>query len=242
MAYPGRRPRQPGGSTVLSRSFVFLPVVLLGFLCHAETVRAENFELRVIPYREAYPHERDGSTVRKASEAGVDLATWKDPMVVVSLRNGRLFHLFYTAVAGAPDPRPYVIQRARRTVREYRSAADTSPGVTVTYLVEAFKMDRGEMKRADQHIGTFSLGSYYRREVHKELEIGFGEIPGVAAGTSWPFERKILYKKIHHYDPDPTTFEQVRFLSSKKWTYEVSFDRKGSFSLRAPQLGISLPQ
>lgn len=108
-------------------------------------------------------------------------------------------------------------------------------------MVEAFKMRYGKMKKADQHDGTFSLGKYERREILKECEIGFAEVPGIAEGEEWPFDPGYLYHEIQPYDSDRTVFDQVNFTRSVKWTLSVSLERDGTYSVRSPEFGFDAP-
>ena len=178
---------------------------------------------------------------QRARSVGLDLAQeHADPVVALKRTDDRLFYVFYKTVEEAFGGREYVIQRIRRTERTWASP-DAAPEETVTYQVECFKLLGGAQKRADQHHGSYGIEDGHRREVVKEYEIGFGEIPGTCEGTAWPFDRGILFKYLDEYGPERGTFDAVRFDASVTWSLTVSLDAQGGYAVRAPELGIDVP-
>ena len=91
-----------------------------------------------------------------------------------------------------------------------------------------FKTYAGALKRADEHHGSFAIRDNHRREVVKEYEIGFGEVPGVCEGTAWPFDDDRLFEYLQRYQEDPGLYSQVTFLEATPWTLDVSFGADGS--------------
>jgi HEAT repeat protein len=183
--------------------------------------------------------ERD--VYKRAKSVGIDLArSQSDPVVGMTWTGDRLFYVFYKTVEEAFADRPYVIQRIKKTQRTW-AAPDAEPAETVTFQVEAFKLLGGAQKRGDQHYGSYGIKEWHRREVVKEYEIGFGEVPGQCEGTDWPFDHGILFEYVKEYGPERDTYDAVRFQSSVTWSLSVSLDRDGSWYVRAPELGIDLP-
>ena len=163
--------------------------LLLAVPVHAKD---QPIDLRLLPLAEGLPKNLEKSTVFKtALSAGVDLRKPSHPIVVASYRGGSLFHLFYKSTENAFGNRPYLIQRMKRVRRSWKSA-DAKPEETVEYKVEVFKTIAGALKRPDTHWGDYGIGAYQRREVIKEYDIGFGEIPGVCEGELWPYDKEAL--------------------------------------------------
>jgi hypothetical protein len=200
-----------------------------------------TFSLRLVPIRQGISEDREARRVKQAAELGIDLENPEHPLLVHSFRNGRLFYVFYKTVERAEGSQAYLLQRIRKTERFYASASDGNPKTQVTYLVEAFKLRDGGLKKADEHYASYGLSNWYKREVVKEYEIGFGEIENVATGAAWPFENRILYKAIQPYGPDRTLYDRVQFTQSKAWTLEVTFDRLGRYSVRSEAFGFDAP-
>lgn len=178
---------------------------------------------------------------KEASKVGIDLAQPKHPLVVAAFAKGRLFYVFYKATEEAFGDRPWVLQRIRKVERTWATAG-APPDEKVTWQVEAFKTQAGSLKSADQHFGSFALRDAHRREVVKEYEIGFGEIPGHAAGTTWPFAANTLFHMLQPYGDEPGLFEKVAFTNARRWTLTTSFGKDGTWSLACPELGIDLPK
>ena len=178
----------------------------------------------------------------EAREAGLDLLKPNHPLLPHAYQNGKLFYVFYKTTEEARGPQQYLLQRIRKEERYYSSPSSRTPRTVVTYLVEAFKLRDGSLKKADQHYGSYSLGNNFRREVIKDYEIGFGEIDGLATGTAWPFDNTILYKAIQDYGPERTLYNKVRFTQARKWKLTVSFDRTGSYSIRSAAFDFDAPK
>jgi hypothetical protein len=199
---------------------------------------AASFQLTLVPLRQGYESEASQDSYRKFLKNGLNLQEWIDANVVADYRNKKLLQLFYTTVTDPSGGQRPLIQRSKRTIKEYRSASDTRPAITTDYMVEVFKTKNGKMKRPDRHHGIFPLGKWYRREIVKELEIGHGEIRGGMSGQEWPFGGKTLYRQLQPYSPKPDLYEAVLFSQSKRWTIDVRLNGHGAFSVSAPELDI----
>jgi hypothetical protein len=175
-----------------------------------------------------------------ASRVGLDLSYPKHPLLACAYRDDRLFYVFHKTVDNALGDRPYLLQRIRKTVRGW-TAPQGEPEVEVTYLVEAFKTFAGSQKRADQHYGNYGLKDYHRREVVKEYEVGYGEVPERCEGTNWPFEPGMLFERLQPYDKKRGIYDKVRFSRSLKWSLTVTLGEDGRFAVRARELGIDVP-
>lgn len=182
---------------------------------------------------------KETNTWKEAHKVGLDLANPEHPLVATALANKRYFYIFYKVLEGVVSDRPYVIQRIKKTVRNWTSLEEP-PEETITYQVETFKLRGGTLKRADQHYLSFGLRGYVKREIIKEYEIGIGEIPGDAEGTSWPYESRILYKLNQPYQEEAELYDSMEFSKALTWTLAARFDAK-EFSLKVPELGVDLP-
>lgn len=208
---------------------------------------APTIDLRLVPLLDGLRAEApDGDLTRiaenrigkEAAKVGLDLQKLAHPYVVHDLRRGRLFYLFYKNVENAFGDRPYVIQRIKKTERTWAPGAAV-PAVKVTWLVEAFKTTGGQLKGgSDQHFGSFGLGDAVRREIDKECEIGFGEIPGLCAGPEWPLDPKKLAVVLQAYQADAGVYDRVQFARSRQWRLLASFGKDGSSAVLCPELGI----
>jgi hypothetical protein len=216
-------------------------VVSLGSVALPAAVGAESgLRLRLVPVAQGVSDEPD--IIDAGQAAGVDVRQPAHPLLIHAYAGGRLFYVFYKTVDEATGPKQYLLQRIHKTERFYASPDDRNPRVQESYLVEAFKLRDGTLKRPDQHFGSFGLGDCYRREVVKEYEIGFGELEGVATGDEWPFQRRFLYHAIHSYESDRSLYDQVKFTQSKRWTLKVTFDQGGSYCVSCPELGFDAPR
>lgn len=171
---------------------------------------------------------------------GVDLARPPHPIVAYRWTGERLYYLFYKTTENALGDRPYLIQRVRKIERAWKTA-DAAPEEKVTWQVEAFKTRGGELKSPDRHFGSFGLNGNHRREIVKEYEIGFGEVPGVCEGRTWPFDPEKLYRMLQAYQEDEALFAQVTFSRACRWTLTVTFDGTGSYSVHSPELDFDAP-
>lgn len=183
---------------------------------------------------------RETSTYKEARRRGVDLEKPTHPLLAARFDGSRLYYVFYKTAERAFGTRPYLIQRIRKTERTWASAS-SKPVERVTYQVEVFKTFGGELKRADQHFGSFGLRENHRREVVKEYEIGIGEIPGRCEGEGWPYEPKYLSKIPHPYDEERGMYDDVKFLAKTDWSLTVSFGADGSWRVASPELGFDAP-
>ena len=178
---------------------------------------------------------------KTAKKAGVDLEDPPHPLVAASYREGRLFYVFYKVAESAIGDRPYILQRIKKTERTWATADQVEPDVRTTWQVEVFKTRAGAIKRPDEHYGSYGLRDNHRREIVKEYEIGFAEVPGICEGTNWPFARNRLFEYLQRYQEDPGIYPQVRFLAATRWSLLVSFGADGSWAVRSPELGIDAP-
>ena len=167
------------------------------------------------------------------------LARPPHPIVAFSRKGDRVYYLFYKTTENALGDRPYLIQRIKKTERAWKTR-DAAPEEKVTWQVEVFKIRGGELKSPDQHFGSFALEDNHRREIVKEYEIGFGEVPGVCEGKAWPFEDGTLYRMLQEYQEEEGLYGQVRFSRSRMWTLTVDFDGRRC-SVRSPELGFDAP-
>jgi hypothetical protein len=200
--------------------------------------------LRLVPVAEGIAGEtfrREPRILATGRKAGVDLRRPDHPLLVQCYSGGRLFYVFYKTVEQASGSKRYLIQRIRKIERYYTSPDDQAPEIRETFLVEAFKLHGGALKRADQHFASYGIDGYYKREVVKEYEIGYAEIEGVASGDEWPFGADVLYEPIQDYQEDRTLYDRVKFTDSKHWVLRVAFDRSGSYSVESPELGFAAP-
>ncbi len=212
------------------------------FLLFAGASEKATLELRLVPIADGLPADT-AKLQQVASSVGVDVTEPDHPLVIAACRDGTVFFLFCKTVDNAFGDRPYLIQRIKKTVKEYDEEGDSEPRTTVTYQVEVFKTICGTVKGGgDEHYGRYGLSGCHRREITKEYEIGFGEVPGQCTGRDWPFSATSLYKLLEPYGPDPTTYERVRFSNSRKWSLSVTLAEDGSFSVRSPEFGFDLPE
>lgn len=224
--------------------------LLLPFLLAVAGAEEPMPAIRLVPLRDGFRAAApDGNLARigetdlakTALAAGVDLARPPHPIIAWGRKDDRLFYVFYKTTGNALGDRPYLIQRIKKIERAWK-APGAAPEENVTYQVEVFKTIGGELKRADEHFGSYALGDNYRREVVKEYEIGFGEVPGVCEGKAWPFDAGTLYRMLQEYQADEGLFPQVKFERTCKWTLAVSFGATGHFSVSSPELGFRAPE
>ena len=212
----------------------------------------EAIELRLIPivqgnrdssFGEEPERFRQTPVYQAAQKSGVDIADPDDPLVICRFKNRRLFYLFYNLAMNVPGltdeaGEPYLIQRIKRTVTDFSPGGE--PSVKVDHSVEVMKTKGGRMKRTDQHFGSFGIYEFQKRRIVKEFEVGVGEIEGIAKPGAWPFDAKLLFKRIQPYQKESAAYEKCRFTNSKKWTLTVEFDALGNYAMTSPELGIEL--
>lgn len=179
---------------------------------------------------------------KQAARVGVDLAEPPQSHVVHRFANARLFYVFYKVAEEAFGEQAWVLQRIKRTERNWDAPDDPEPEVKVTYQVEAFKLRDGALKRPDQHYGCYGIGNRHRREIVKEYEIGFGSVPGKAEGIDWPFDDGILFKVLARYGPSSEVYDRVAFTAATPWTLSVTLEADGDYRVAAPELGFAVPE
>lgn len=234
-----------------------LPFVLLGFVlvvaapAQSPTSTSTNppLQLRLVPLLDGLLEDTKGDVAaiatsdvgKEAAKVGLDLAKPPNPYAVAAYKEGRLFYVFYKTTEEAFGDRAWVLQRIKKIERTWKTA-DAEPEEKVTFQVEAFKTIGGSMKGSDQHYGGYSLRGAHRREVVKEYEVGFGEVPGTAAGAGWPFDRKRLFHMLQPYEGDSSLYDRVKFHASRRWTLTATLASDGSHRVHSPDLGIDLPK
>ncbi len=232
-----------------------LPFVLLAFVlvvaAPAQTTTNTNppLQLRLVPLLDGLLEDTKGDVAaiatsdvgKEAAKVGLDLAKPPNPYAVAAYKEGRLFYVFYKTTEEAFGDRAWVLQRIKKIERTCKTA-DAEPEEKVTFQVEAFKTIGGSMKGSDQHYGGYSLRGAHRREVVKEYEVGFGEVPGTAAGAAWPFDRKRLFHMLQPYEGDSSLYDRVKFHASRRWTLTATLASDGSHRVHSPDLGIDLPK
>jgi len=228
-----------------------LPLCLFTALAGAPALLcAQSIDLRLVPLRDGLRQEAPGHDLARllecgaateAAKVGLDLASPSHPLFASAFRDGRLYYLFFKSTENAFGERAWLVQRIKKIERTW-AAADAAPQQTVSFQVEAFKTLAGSVKGFDQHYGSFALREAARREVDKEYEIGFGTVAGVADGAGWPFDDTQVYHALQSYDESRDLFDRVAFKSSRRWTLTVSLAQDGSWTVRAPELGIDAPK
>jgi hypothetical protein len=223
-----------------------LPLLFVAALAGAEEPVPA---IRLVPLRDGLRGVAPGNDLARIGETetyktalgdGVDLARPPHPIVAYRRGGERLYYIFYKTTENALGDRPYLIQRIKKIERAWKTP-DAPPEEKVTWQVEVFKTRGGELKSADQHYGSFGLNGNHRREIVKEYEIGFGEVPGMCEGRAWPFDAEKLYRMLQAYQEEEGIFGEVKFKSACKWTLTVAFDAAGGYSVRSPELGFDAP-
>lgn len=181
-------------------------------------------------------------TAKDAARYGLDLAKPANPLIAHAWSGGRLWYVFYKVTENAFGDRPYVIQRIRKTERTWAADDTKTPEEKVTYQVEVFKTMAGTLKQPDQHHGDFGHQDAARREIVKEYEIGFGEVPGACEGRAWPFEAGTLFRMLQAYQTEAGLWDRVAFTAARKWSLTVTLGRDGRYSIVSPELGLDVPR
>jgi hypothetical protein len=233
------------------RGFAIVAVLGVAAWAAAEEVEAPRLpDLRLVSVREGLRDvspkndlARAGETdvAKYASAVGIDLQKPEHTLLAAACKDGRLFYVFWKTTANAFGKRAYVIQRIKKTERTWLSL-DKAPEEKVTYQVEAFKLIAGQIKRPDQHYGSYSLREAVKREIVKEYEIGFGTAPGLAETPTWPFDSGTLFRMMQPYQDQPGLHPQVTFLASRTWRLEVAFDKAGAWRVASPEFGFDAPK
>lgn len=223
-----------------------IAALLVSFLLNSLAAQkgGHPFDLRLQPLLDGRRSEatKEDPVGAEAAKVGLDLSKPDNPVVAAKFADGRLFYVFYKVTEEAFGDRAWVIQRIRKVERTWATADDARPAEKVTWQVEAFKTIGGTLKGGDQHFGSFALRGAHRREVVKEYEIGFGEVPGQAEGAAWPFDIEKRYHLLQAYGEDASLHDKVTFDASRKWTLTVQLAADGSHRVVAPELGLDLPK
>ena len=233
-------------------SFVLVSVFFVGAArAQSTTTPSTNapLQLRLVPLLDGLLEDTKGDLAaiantdvgKEAAKVGLDLAKPPNPFAVAGCKEGRLFYVFFKTTEEAFSDRAWMLQRIKKTERTWKTA-DAEPEEKVTFQVEAFKTIGGSLKGADQHYGGYSLRGAHRREVVKEYEVGFAEVPGLAAGADWPFDRKRMFHMLQPYEGDSSLFDRVKFHASRRWTLTATLASDGSHRVHSPELGLDLPK
>lgn len=196
--------------------------------------------LDLAPRREPTKHA-DSELGKLAAAVGVDLMQPDHPLVAAKFDGKRLFYVFFKTTENAFGDRAWLLQRIKKTERTWHEGA-SAPEEKVTWQVEAFKLMNGALKRPDQHHGSFALRGAKRREIVKEYQIGFGELPGVAAGEAWPFALERLFELIQPYQEAKGRFDDVQFTASRTWSLTVAFAADGAWRVASPEFDLDAPR
>lgn len=182
---------------------------------------------------------RATDTYKTATRYGIDPFQDLFGYVAVRKRRAGWFYLFHNTVSSDP-PCDYFVQRIHKRVSDYASR-DGEPKVSDLYLVEAFKNQGGQLKRPDQHYGSFSLRNFERRLIEKTIEIGEpARDDDQQESAPWPYDSGKLAFTIQPYDASRDRYDAVRFRRSVAWTLRVELDATGQFRLQASELGIDI--
>lgn len=233
-------------------SFVLVSlVVVVAATAQTATATSTNAppQLRLVPLLDGLLEDTKGDLAaiattdvgKEAAKVGLDLAKPPNPFAVAGCKDGRLFYVFYKTTEEAFGDRAWMLQRIKKVERTWKTA-DAEPEEKVTFQVEAFKTIGGSLKGSDQHYGGYSLRGAHRREVVKEYEVGFADVPGLAAGADWPFDRKRLFHMLQPYEADSSLFDRVKFHASRRWTLTATLASDGSHRVHSPELGLDLPK
>jgi hypothetical protein len=233
-------------------SFVLVSlVVVVAATAQTATANSTNAppQLRLVPLLDGLLEDTKGDLAaiattdvgKEAAKVGLDLAKPPNPFAVAGCKDGRLFYVFYKTTEEAFGDRAWMLQRIKKVERTWKTA-DAEPEEKVTFQVEAFKTIGGSLKGSDQHYGGYSLRGAHRREVVKEYEVGFADVPGLPAGADWPFDRKRLFHMLQPYEADSSLFDRVKFHASRRWTLTATLASDGSHRVHSPELGLDLPK
>jgi hypothetical protein len=234
---------------VMRRGSKWFVCTMLTAAALAQTPAIERPALRLIPLADGMREDAPGKDLarfhetacgKEAAKVGVDLLRPANPLVAADFQKGRLFYVFYKVTEEAFGDRAWIVQRIKKTERTWPNAG-AEPETKVTWQVEAFKTMAGELKGADQHFGSFGLRDAHRREITKEYEIGFGDVPGKATGAAWPFAADKLFHMLQPYGDDASLHDSVQFAQSRRWTLTATLTAD-TWSVVSPELGLGLPK
>ncbi len=198
--------------------------------------------LRSVAPKRDLKRVKETETYKLARKVGLDLEDPPHDLLQHRFADERLFYVFYKTIENAFGDRPYLIQRIKRTERNWPTAEAEEPEEEVTWQVEVFKTQAGAIKRVDQHHGSYSLQGNHRRQIVKEYELGFGEVPGLCEGTDWPFAATRLFEYLQRYqEADKDVYDRVRFFRVFAWTLDVSLAADGTYRVASPELGFDAP-
>lgn len=171
-----------------------------------------------------------------AKKAGIDLFKELPQYHSVGFKNGQFFLLFYNSARVAGCEKEYLIQRVKITKTFLNQNNEEAKPPEEMFLVEVFKINKlGELKRADEHHASYSIGNTYKRKTVVECEIGCGKIPKHIEGNKWPFEDNILFEIVQNYSPTPGLYNDVVFDFSESFKHEFEMIRDGRYSLTLPE-------
>lgn len=180
---------------------------------------------------------RDAPLYANAKKMGIDAVSPNHPLVAHGFKDGQLFYLFYTMLEEAFGG-PCLVQRIKRTAKDYSSLEDANPKTTITYKIEVDKTETSLTRHAE----FLSLGQLAKREITMEFEVGFLELEHVPEDPGWRHIPERYPKLVHDWDADSRVYRGIRFIHSIKWTLRISFDRDGNYSVTIPQVDMEAPR
>ena len=194
--------------------------------------------MQVSPWRQAINDDKTSTTLQRVTDGKIDLNKDWGPQLIADYDGKRLFHLFYTKLLGVPKNQEWIIQRVKKITRDFDSPTQSKPEETIEYLVEIFKAKDGAMKAEDQHHGNYKIGKFYRREILKTAEVGYGEITGLYSGAPWPLEKARRYLLVNDYSKNSNIYEKVKFTEFVTYNFKVLFEKNGHFLFDSPDLSL----
>jgi hypothetical protein len=183
---------------------------------------------------------RDEPFAKNGKAVGVDVTAPPDPLVAYGFKDGQLYYLFYTLAEEAFGG-PCLVQRVKRTITDFPGADGAEPITSTTYKVEMIRTSIGEAICPERHSELLALGQFDKRQAAMEFEIGFLEAEDISTGPRWPGIPDKYAALAHDWRPDPSTYQKLQFVASRKWTLNVSFSRNGTYSVQVPEVGMNVP-
>lgn len=208
-------------SIVFAREVLLIPLTIRnGF----ESQMSSNWPLKDknAVFKNKYFKEQK----QKAGLAGIDLKKkmTKQGTSRYNKKNDNFYMLFFNLAKAPTCQREYLVQRVKLT-KSYFNINGRLYKKRYEYLVEVMKTKDKTTKHADQHYRSYYLNKAYKRVIKAEVEIGCGFVNGVPMGKKWPYKKNILYKSIQDHSEKVGYYDDVKFNFSKKYSFEVSFQK-----------------
>jgi hypothetical protein len=201
-------------------------------LVHAQA-RVEIVPVTIGEAKESFTPDVFQKNEQRAFQAGVTLMNELGKTSAQGHANGSAFLLFYNSVSAPDCGRDYVIQRVKLTKTDFNEN-NIEVSREETYLVEIMKTKNGRIKKPDEHVKLYKIGTSTRRHLSAEAEVGCAEIPGVVEGNAWPREPNKLYAVIQDYSTTPGHYFTVRFDDSASYRFDMDFTSSGNFQTILP--------